>query len=79
MIDDAPPGFQTHALRIDVTGAAGLDKAVYTVVTVQLPTAETMPERPVVAFGIPGAGLSRAYFTFDMPGATGGRSAAWFP
>jgi pimeloyl-ACP methyl ester carboxylesterase len=36
-----------------------------------------MPEPPVVCFGYPGGGYSRGYYTFDMPGASGGGEAGW--
>src|SRR5262249_51832457 len=32
---------------------------------------------PIVCFGFPGGGYSRQYFTFDMPGASGGGEAGW--
>jgi hypothetical protein len=40
-----------------------------------LPQAPCDP--PIVAFGVPGAGYNRSYFTFDMPGGEGGGEAGW--
>jgi hypothetical protein len=58
---------------VDVTAAAGIGRQAHTVVTVVLPEPGQLGDRPVVCFGLPGAGYSRNYYTFDMPGASGGR------
>ena len=68
---------QSLDLSVDVREAAALDESLHTRVTVTLPEPSDLPERPVVCFGFPGAGYSRGYFTFDMPGATGGGEAGW--
>ena len=65
----------THDLRIDVTEAAGLGEHLETAVTVVVP--DEVPDSPVVCFGWPGGGYSRGYFTFDMPGSSGGGQAGW--
>jgi hypothetical protein len=64
-------------LTIDVTEAAGLDEPLRTRATVVLPDPAVLTDPPVVCFGFPGGGYSRGYFTFDMPGATGGGQAGW--
>jgi hypothetical protein len=61
----------------DVSEAAGLGEPLSTRATVTLPDPEQLPHRPVVCFGFPGGGYSRRYFTFDMPGASGGGQAGW--
>jgi len=65
-------------LAIDVTEAAGLGEPLRTRVTVVLPDPEALTDPPIVCFGFPGGGYSRGYFTFDMPGATGGGQAGWY-
>jgi pimeloyl-ACP methyl ester carboxylesterase len=67
---------ETH-LTIDVTDAAGLGEPLRTRATVVLPDPSDLPDPPIVCFGFPGGGYSRGYFTFDMPGATGGGQAGW--
>src|SRR5262245_41408795 len=64
-------------LDIDVTNAAALGEKVQMKVTVVLPRPSDMPSPPVVAFGFPGGGYSRHYYTFDMPGSQGGGQAGW--
>jgi pimeloyl-ACP methyl ester carboxylesterase len=64
-------------LDIDVTAAAGLDEQAHTRVTVALPHPSKLPATPVVCFALPGGGYSRGYFTFDMPGSSGGGQAGW--
>jgi pimeloyl-ACP methyl ester carboxylesterase len=64
-------------LTIDVTEAAGLGEPLRTRATVVLPDPGTLSDPPVVCFGFPGGGYSRGYFTFDMPGASGGGQAGW--
>ena len=59
-------------LTVDVTEAAGLGQPLSTRVTVVLPEPDALADPPVVCFGFPGGGYSRGYFTFDMPGTTGG-------
>ncbi|MCU1344006.1 MAG: hypothetical protein JWL70_272 [Acidimicrobiia bacterium] len=63
-------------LRIDVTDAAGLGIPAETAVTVHLPDGE-LSEPPVVCFGFPGGGYSRRYYSFDMPGSSGGGQAGF--
>jgi pimeloyl-ACP methyl ester carboxylesterase len=66
-------------LTVDVTDAAGLGEPLTTAVTVTLPDerADSADAPPIVCFGFPGGGYSRQYFTFDMPGASGGGQAGW--
>jgi pimeloyl-ACP methyl ester carboxylesterase len=64
-------------LTIDVTEAAGLGEPLHTRVTVVLPDPGALTDPPVVCFGFPGGGYGRGYFTFDMPGATGGGEAGF--
>lgn len=62
-------------VRTDVNEAAGLGESLETAATVCLP--DELPASPVVCFGWPGGGYSRQYFTFDMPGSSGGGQAGW--
>ena len=62
---------------VDVTAAAGIGRQAHTAVTVILPEAEQLGEQPVICFGLPGAGYNRRYYTFDMPGSSGGGEAGW--
>ncbi|MDB5425046.1 MAG: hypothetical protein JWQ29_2462 [Phenylobacterium sp.] len=63
-------------LMIDVTEAAGLGVTAQTAVTVYLPEGK-LPERRIVCFAFPGGGYCRRYFSFDMPGASGGGQAGF--
>jgi len=54
--------------RIDVTQAAGLGETVEMAVTLTLPDAAALPERPVVIFACPGGGYSRHYFLMRFDG-----------
>lgn len=64
-------------LAIDVGHAVGLGESLRTRATVVLPDPDALGDSPVVCFGFPGGGYSRGYFTFDMPGASGGGEAGW--
>lgn len=64
-------------LTVDVTEAARLGEPAHTVVTVVLPEADRLDAAPVTCFAFPGGGYCRRYFTFDMPGASGGGQAGW--
>jgi alpha-beta hydrolase superfamily lysophospholipase len=64
-------------LTVDVTEAAGLGTPAEQAVTVHLPDAGVMADPPVVCFAFPGAGYSRGYYSFDMPGSAGGGEAGW--
>ncbi len=64
-------------LIVDVAEAAGLGTAAEQAVTVHLPDVAGLTDPPVVCFAFPGAGYSRAYYSFDMPGSTGGGEAGW--
>ena len=68
---------QRFEVRTDVSDAAGLGEHLETAATVLVADDYTPTERPVVCFGFPGGGYSRGYFTFDMPGASGGGEAGW--
>src|SRR5215471_13641112 len=63
-------------LRIDVTEGAGLGIQAETAVSVHLPDGP-VSDPPVVAFMFPGGGYSRRYYSFDMPGSTGGGQAGF--
>ncbi len=63
-------------LTIDVTDAAELGCTAHTAVTVHLPEGP-LAEPPVVCFAFPGGGYNRGYFSFDMPGSTGGGQAGF--
>jgi pimeloyl-ACP methyl ester carboxylesterase len=64
-------------LSIDVSEAVGLGEPLQTRATVVMPEPDVLGDPPVVCFGFPGGGYCRAYFTFDMPGASGGGEAGW--
>jgi pimeloyl-ACP methyl ester carboxylesterase len=75
-------------LTADVTEAAGLGEPCHTAVTVVLPEppepgvpeppeADRLDAAPVTCFAFPGGGYCRRYYTFDMPGASGGGQAGW--
>src|SRR5262245_32677100 len=66
-------------LTVDVTDAARLGEPLTTAATVELPDPvdRDAGARPIVCFAFPGGGYSRQYFTFDMPGASGGGQAGW--
>lgn len=62
---------------IDVSEAVGLGEPLQTRTTIVLPEPDALADPPVVCFAFPGGGYCRAYFTFDMPGASGGGEAGW--
>ncbi len=64
-------------LSIDVSEAVGLGEPLRAWATVMLPDPDALADPPVVCFGFPGGGYRRGYFTFDMPGASGGGEAGW--
>ena len=64
-------------LTIDVTEAAVLGQPCHAAVTVHLPATGALPATPVVCFALPGGGYCRRYFSFDLPGASGGGQAGW--
>src|SRR5256885_2324060 len=64
-------------LTIDVTDAVGIGEPLHIRASVVLPTPDAMSDPPVVCFAFPGAGYSRGYYTFDMPGAHDGGEAGW--
>lgn len=63
--------------RIDVSDAAGLGQPVELAATVCLPAPDTLPERPVVIFAVPGGGYSRGYFDMRFAGHEGYSEARW--
>ena len=71
---EAPVGV---TMEIDVSDAAGLGTTVHTCATILLPDPASLTNSPIVVFAMPGAGYSRRYFTFDMPGASDGGQAGW--
>ena len=66
-----------QVLSVDVSEAAGLGEKLEAVVTVHYPDREDLGDHPVVVFALPGASYNRQYFTFDMPGSSGGGEAGW--
>jgi hypothetical protein len=62
-------------VRTEVTEAVALGEQLRTVATVVLP--DELADPPVICFAFPGGGYSRGYFTFDMPGSSGGGQAGW--
>lgn len=62
---------------MDVSEAAGLGEPARLRVTVALPDPSTLAATPLVCFALPGGGYGRRYFTFDMPGSSGGGQAGW--
>ncbi len=65
----------SHDLTIDVSSAAGLDGPARIVATVHLP--DTLPDEPTVAFGFPGGGYSRHYYSMDFPDVGAGGQAGF--
>lgn len=63
--------------RIDVTEAAALGQTVEMAVTIHLPEAADLPERPVVIVAVPGGGYSRGYFDMAFDGHENYNEAAW--
>ncbi|HEX5588451.1 MAG TPA: alpha/beta hydrolase [Acidimicrobiia bacterium] len=63
-------------LTVDVTDAAGLGMPASTAVSVFLPDGP-LADPPVVCFAFPGGGYARGYYSFDMPGASGGGQAGF--
>jgi len=63
--------------RIDVTAAADLGETVEMAVTLTLPDAAALPERPVVIFACPGGGYSRHYFLMRFDGHDGYDEGEW--
>ena len=64
-------------VRTDVTEAVGAGLTLQTVATVWLPDPARLAARPIVAFGFPGVGYNRAYYSFDMPGSSFGGQAGY--
>ena len=64
-------------LTIDVSEAAGLSRPCRLAVTVHLPEPAAVGRPPVVCFAFPGGGYGRRYYSFDLPGASGGGQAGW--
>jgi len=62
---------------VDVSEAAGLGQPCQLAVTAHLPDPGRLGRPPVVCFAFPGGGYSRRYWSFDLPGATGGGQAGW--
>lgn len=53
--------------RVDVSKAAELGVPVALAASIFLPDPDTMPERPIVIFAVPGGGYSRGYFFLNFP------------
>ncbi len=64
-------------LTIDVSEAAALGDPAHIAVTVHLPDLDQLPNPTAVCFAKPGAGLTRHYFTADLPGPASGAQAEW--
>ena len=58
-----------------MTDALGFGEKLATAATVFVP--ETLADPVVACFALPGGGYSRGYFSFDVPGASGGGQAGW--
>jgi hypothetical protein len=71
------PNCASVRMEIEVPAAPGLHPQARVVATIVLPPVGELADRPIVAFALPGAGYSRSYFTFDMPGSAGGGQAGW--
>lgn len=69
--------FDPVELDIDVTAQAELSRPAKTVATVYLPDVAALSRPLVVCFAFPGGGYSRGYFSFDMPGSSGGGQAGF--
>ncbi len=64
-------------VHTEVSGIAQLPGPFHTVASVFLPAPTQMTSPPVVVFAFPGGGYSRGYYSFDLPGATGGGQAGY--
>lgn len=64
-------------VEVDVTAAADIGRPARTVVTVFRPDPSRLRRPAVVCFAFPGGGYSRGYFTFDVPGSSGGGQAGF--
>lgn len=64
-------------MDLDVSAATALGEPAKVRITVALPRTTDLPTPPIVCFGLPGAGYSRRYFTFDMPDSHDGGQAGW--
>jgi pimeloyl-ACP methyl ester carboxylesterase len=65
----------TFEIEVDVSEAVGVGLPARTVASVHLPGALCDP--PVVCFAFPGGGYGRRYFSFDVPGDSGGGEAGF--
>lgn len=74
---DAAGGVRLVELDLEVTAAAGLGEPARIRATAALPRPADLPAHPIVVFALPGAGFSRGYYSFDMPGSAGGGQAGW--
>jgi pimeloyl-ACP methyl ester carboxylesterase len=68
---------QRIEVETDISDLDGLPGRFRTVSSVIVPEPNRLGTRPVVAFAFPGAGYSRGYFLFDMPGSTHGGQAGY--
>jgi pimeloyl-ACP methyl ester carboxylesterase len=68
---------QSVDIKIDVSEAAAVGINAEVALTVHLPDADRLTERPIVCFGKPGGGYSRGYYTVDLPGPAKGSEASW--
>jgi hypothetical protein len=66
-----------HEIVTDVTTAVGLGERIHTVASVIAPDRMAASTTVAVCFAFPGGAYSRGYFTFDMPGSSGGGQAGW--
>jgi hypothetical protein len=64
-------------LKVPLEEGAVLDESAHVALTVHLPSADALPERPVVCFAKPGGGYSKGYYTEDLPGPASGAQAEW--
>jgi pimeloyl-ACP methyl ester carboxylesterase len=64
-------------LRVDVSTAPGVPGSAQVAVTLCLPAADRMGDRPIVCFAKPGGGFSRGYYTEPLPGHDLPAQAQW--
>jgi pimeloyl-ACP methyl ester carboxylesterase len=69
--------FSPIELEVDVTAAADIGQSAKTAATVYLPEVSALGQTPIVCFAFPGGGYTRRYFSFDMPGSSGGGQAGF--
>jgi len=64
-------------VMVDVSEVTGLPRPCEVAATVHLPEPGHLADPPVVCVAFPGGGYGRRYFSFDLPGSSGGGQAGY--